>query len=86
MRSIVIGFFVVSFAINLLGAWHSAMLCDFLHWAAGRYLSEMRHDGVGSFPLAPWLLVPFLICLALLVWTLSPSCPRQTSNCEMMGR
>lgn len=63
----VAGAAVVSFAINIVGAMHGAMLCDFPHAAFGRYISEMLHGDGTSFPLLYWLLVPGVLSAALLV-------------------
>jgi hypothetical protein len=61
---------LASFLINLVGAMHGAMLCDFPHSALARYLSEMTNGQMRSYPLAPWLLLPLLVCLALFAHTL----------------
>jgi hypothetical protein len=61
---------LASFLINLVGAMHGAMLCDFPHSALARYLSEMTNGQMHSYPLAPWLLLPLLVCLALFAHTL----------------
>jgi hypothetical protein len=60
---------IISFAINLVGALHGAMLCDFPHFAAGLYLSQMLSGQTRAYPLAPWLLGPFIISITLLAWT-----------------
>jgi hypothetical protein len=62
---------LASFLINLVGAMHGAMLCDFPHSALARYLSEMTNGQMRSYPLAPWLLLPLLVCLALFAHTLA---------------
>lgn len=62
---------LASFLINLVGAMHGAMLCDFPHSALARYLSEMTTGQMRSYPLAPWLLLPLLLCLALFAHTLA---------------
>ncbi len=62
---------LASFLINLVGAMHGAMLCDFPHSALARYLSEMTNGQMRSYPLAPWLLFPLLVCLALFAHTLA---------------
>jgi len=62
---------LVSILINLIGAAHGAMLCDFgAHSALGRYLAEMWHGGTRIYPLAPWLVLPLCLCAALLARTL----------------
>lgn len=62
---------LTSFFINLVGAAHGAMLCDFgPHSALGVYLFEMWHGGMRSYPLAPWLVLPLCLCSALLAYTL----------------
>lgn len=62
---------LASFFINLVGALHGAMLCDFPHSALAPYLSEMMNGGMRSYPLAPWLLLPLVVCLATFVHTLA---------------
>lgn len=62
---------LASFIINLVGALHGAMLCDFPHSALAPYLSEMFAGRMRSYPLAPWLLLPLLVCLALFAHTLA---------------
>jgi hypothetical protein len=69
---------LLSLFINLLGAVHGAMLCDFPHWAVGRYLSEMRHGPIVSYPLATLLLVPLCACLVLLIYSIVR--PRQPTG------
>lgn len=64
-------FALVSFFINLVGAMHGAMLCDFPHSALIPYLSEMWNGRMRSYPLAPWLALPLLVCLALFAHTLA---------------
>ena len=56
-----------SLAINLIGAMHGAMLCDFPEFAAGLYLSQMLNSGMKSFPLGSWLVLPFLASTIFLV-------------------
>jgi len=56
---------LVSFFINLVGAMHGAMLCDFPHSALAPYISEMMNGGMRSYPLARWLAIPLTVCLAL---------------------
>jgi hypothetical protein len=60
---------LASFFINLIGAMHGAMLCDFPHSAVKPYLSEMLHGQMRSYPLAPWLLLPATACVILFVLT-----------------
>jgi hypothetical protein len=62
---------LASFFINLVGALHGAMLCDFPHSALAPYLSEMLGGQMRSYPLAPWLLLPLAVCLALFAHTLA---------------
>jgi hypothetical protein len=68
--SIVLTCAVVSFAINLVGAIHGAMLCDFPHSAFGLYLSQMLHGEMRSYPLAVWLALPFCFSLVLFLQAL----------------
>jgi hypothetical protein len=62
---------VASFAINIIGALQGAMLCDFPQFAAGLYLSQILSGQVRSYPLARWLVFPFVMSITLLVWTTS---------------
>jgi len=62
---------IASFAINLIGALHGAMLCDFPHFAAGLYISQMLSGNTRAYPLALWLLGPFTVAITLLAWTTS---------------
>ena len=61
------GCFAVSAFINLVGAAHGAMLCDFPHSAVGRYLSEMLGGQMRSYPLAATLALPLSVCVILFV-------------------
>jgi hypothetical protein len=69
--AMVSAFALASFLINLVGAMHGAMLCDFPHSALVPYLSEMMNGQMRSHPLAPWLALPLLVCLALFAHTLA---------------
>ena len=62
---------LASFFINLVGAMHGAMLCDFPHSALAPYLSEMLNGQMRSYPLAPWLLLPLSACLVLFALALA---------------
>jgi hypothetical protein len=61
---------LLSFGINLIGAVQGAMNCpdgrNALRDQLGRLVSGEMH----SFPLAPWLVFPLVICSALFVWSL----------------
>ena len=59
----------ISVCINFVGAMHGAMLCYFPHFAVMRYLSEMAHGQMGSFPLAKWLIIPMIVSAVLLAAT-----------------
>ena len=59
--------FAASFFINLLGAAHGVMLCDYPQSAVARYLSEIRNAPTPIFPLAVVLAVPSIVCAGLLV-------------------
>lgn len=59
--------FIVSFLINLMGAMHGAMLCDFPHFAAWRYFLEMWNSQMRSYPLAAALVLPLALCMILFV-------------------
>lgn len=56
---------LASFFINLVGAMHGAMLCDFPHSALAPYISEMLGGQMRSYPLAPWLTLPLCVCVVL---------------------
>jgi hypothetical protein len=64
---------LVSTAINLLGAVSGAMCCPDGRNALRDQLSLLGRGNVHHFPLAPWLLLPLLMCAALLVWTILQS-------------
>jgi hypothetical protein len=71
---------LVSFFINLVGAMHGAMLCDFPHSALAPYISEMLNGGMRSYPLARWLAIPLSVCLILFAHALaSRSSARRTA-------
>jgi len=59
---------IVSVAINSVGALHGAMLCDFPHFAAGLYLSQMLNGQLRSYPLVLWLIAPFIMSVVFLAW------------------
>jgi len=61
---------LVSFLINLLGALHGAMLCDFTDSAVMPYISELRRGQGGTYPLAIWLFLPFFLSAAWFIYTL----------------
>lgn len=58
-----------SFIINVVGALHGAMLCDFPHFAVGLYVSQMLNGQTRSYPLAPWLVLPFTVWIMFLAWS-----------------
>jgi hypothetical protein len=64
---------LMSFTINFIGALHGSMLCDFPYFAADLYVSQMLNGQVRAYPLAPWLLGPFMISTGFLVWTIFKS-------------
>ncbi len=61
---------LLSFATNLIGAIQGAMNCPDGRNALSDQLRALVHGEIHYFPLAPWLLVPLVICLVLFVWTL----------------
>jgi hypothetical protein len=61
---------LLSFAINLVGAVQGAMNCPDGRKALRDQLVRLGHGEMNHFPLAPWLLAPLIICLALFVWSL----------------
>jgi hypothetical protein len=60
--------FVASCFINVIGAAHGAMLCDFPHSAVVKYLSEMLRGQMHSYPLAAALVFPLSVCVILFVF------------------
>ena len=70
LLAIVLALFLLSLFINLVGAMHGAMLCDFPRSALRPYLTEMLRGGRRAYPLAAWLLLPFIACASLFVRTL----------------
>lgn len=70
---LVLLFAAISFIINLVGALHGAMLCDFPHFAAGLYISQMLSGQTRTYPLAPWLVGPFIISIVVLTWSIPQS-------------
>ena len=65
---------------------HGAMLCDFPHSALALYLSEMWHGQTRSYPLAPWLLLPLGLCLALLARALTSYNAQKRGECQVVQR
>jgi hypothetical protein len=59
--------FAASCVINVIGAAHGAMLCDFPHSAVVKYLSEMLRGPMHSYPLAAALALPLSVCVILFV-------------------
>ena len=57
----------ISFGINLLGALQGSMLCEWEGLAVSLNWSRMLNGNVPSYPLAVWLIVPFVITSGLLV-------------------
>ena len=60
---------LVSVGINLIGALHGSMLCDYPSFAVDLYVSQMLNGELRAYPLAAWLLGPFMILIAFLAWT-----------------
>ncbi len=77
--SIVLACALISFAINLVGAMHGAMLCDFPHSAFGLYLSQMLNGEMRSYPLAVWLTLPLCLSLVLFLQALLRRNPQKTA-------
>jgi 4-amino-4-deoxy-L-arabinose transferase-like glycosyltransferase len=59
----------VSFVINVVGALQGAMCCPDGTNAFLNHVSAIRHGELRSYPLAPWLLIPLAIYIALFLWT-----------------
>ncbi|HZT60059.1 MAG TPA: hypothetical protein VFA21_15730 [Pyrinomonadaceae bacterium] len=68
---LVTAFAVASFVINLVGAMHGAMLCNFPGSALAAYINEMMSGAMHSYPLARWLAIPLAVCVALFVHALA---------------
>ena len=60
----------VSFVVNLIGALGGAMNCPHGENALKNRALELQAGEMPSYPLGRWLLLPLLICAALLVWNL----------------
>lgn len=67
-----------SIFVNVIGAMHGAMYCDLARFALIPYLDAMTHGHMRSFPLAPRLIVPGLLCL--LAVFLLPKFTRQSAS------
>jgi 4-amino-4-deoxy-L-arabinose transferase-like glycosyltransferase len=61
---------LLSFAINLIGAVQGAMNCPDGRNALRDQLTRLARGEMNYFPLAPWLLAPLIICVALFAWSL----------------
>lgn len=55
-----------SLAVNLLGALRGTMFCEYYRYAFAAYLEAARAGTWPTYPLAPWLVLPFAACTALL--------------------
>ena len=62
---------VLSFLVNLVGAVQGAMCCPDGRNALRNQLTSLAHRDFHSFPLAPWLLMPLVICAVLFVVTVA---------------
>lgn len=78
--SLALLFAAISFAINLAGAMHGAMLCDFPHFAAGLYVSQMLSGEMRMYPLAIRLLAPLIASALLLTWKLRSEATQSGSS------
>ena len=74
---------IVFFGINFIGALHGAMLCDFPHFVAGLYFSQMLSGHMRAYPLAPWLIAPFSISIIFLAWSISQSINIYTTTFQL---
>ncbi|MDQ1707028.1 MAG: hypothetical protein QOJ88_239 [Pyrinomonadaceae bacterium] len=59
----------VSFSVNLVGALRGAMNCPHGSNAFWQRLESLQFTNL-AYPLAPWLLLPLLLCTVLLLWQL----------------
>jgi 4-amino-4-deoxy-L-arabinose transferase-like glycosyltransferase len=62
---------LLSFAINLVGAIQGAMNCPDGRNALRDQLGRLVRGELNYFPLAPWLVIPLVVCLALFVWSVA---------------
>jgi len=58
-----------SFAVNLVGALRGAMACPHGQNAFWNHVAAFEQGEALVYPLAPWLIVPLLVCILLLVTT-----------------
>lgn len=73
---------LASAGINVIGAMHGSMLCDYPHSAWQFYLSEMMNGQMRSFPLAKWLFLPMVAAIGLFVFTIIFTSKQAGSNGE----
>lgn len=62
LSGLVIVVSLYSLCVNVVGAMHGAMYCDLARFALHPYLRAMMHGQMRSFPLAPWLVLPAILC------------------------
>ena len=58
-------------AINVVGAFYGAMYCDVQVYAFWPALAALQGGGLKDLPLAKWLVVPAILSLFLLIYSLS---------------
>ena len=73
---------LASAGINIIGAMHGSMLCDYPHSALPLYISEMVSGQMRSFPLAKWLFLPMVAAIGLFVFTIRSTSKQAGSNGE----
>jgi len=59
-----------SIVINAVGTAYGAMYCDVQVYAFWPAVAALQHGGLKGFPLAKWLVVPGILCLLLLVYSI----------------
>ena len=70
MALVVVLFGAASIMINLVGALSGAMYCDVQVYAFWPGVAAIEHGGLREFPLAKWLLLPLVVSLLLLVYSI----------------
>ena len=61
---------IAGIAINAVGALYGAMYCDVQVYAFWPALAALQHGGLKELPLAKWLVVPVVVSLFLLGYSL----------------
>ena len=62
---------VAGIAINAVGALYGAMYCDVQVYAFWPGLAALQHIDLKDLPLAKWLIVPIILSLFSLIYSMS---------------